>query len=177
MAIDATTRIPTGVWLVAVVHTYSHHILTLFQIGRDIIFERAIAVWTITHFLTIDIDRGVHVHAIERQKELFTFHFFTFHYEMLTIPSSSARQCSTCCPTGITSIEITLYSPVVRQVETTPKGIVISHFRHLYGVSQYKKPVSVEILTLTGLYRCQSQQDTDETYQSVHNCTLTGFPL
>ena len=88
--------------------------------------------------------------------------------KMFSVPPYSSWQGSSTSSTGIARIKVTLDSPVVRHVKTAPKGIVVIHLRHLGRVGQDKKPASVEILTLTGLYRCQSAKDKDKTKKSIH---------
>ena len=89
MAIDATSRIPTGVRLVAVVHTNGNDIVATAQITGDVIFERAISIRTSPQLLTIDVNRSVHIDTIELDK----IHRRLIHPEMLTIPAHTTRQC------------------------------------------------------------------------------------
>ncbi len=65
MTVYTTTAIPTGVWLVAIVHSDGNNILTFLQIFCDIIFKRTIAIRTESHFLTIHINGRVHINAIK----------------------------------------------------------------------------------------------------------------
>jgi hypothetical protein len=66
MAVDATTRVPTGVGLVGVVNSDGYYVLTLVYIGGDIVLETAIAIRAKAYLLSIDIHGGVHVNTIER---------------------------------------------------------------------------------------------------------------
>ena len=68
MTIDAAATIPTGVWLVAIVYPYRHHILAFFHVWRNIIFERTVAVWSVPDFLAVDIDCRIHIYPIELNK-------------------------------------------------------------------------------------------------------------
>ena len=72
VAVYTTTAVPTGVGLVGVVYTYCHNILAFMNIGSDVVFETAIAVWPKPNLLTIDINCRVHINPIEfQEKQLF----------------------------------------------------------------------------------------------------------
>ena len=95
------------------------------DIGCDVVFETGIAVRTEAHLLTIHIDRGVHIDTVELEEELLTFHFLTFHFKGFPIPADAARQCTATSTAGVACIEVALDSPVVRQVELSPEGVMI----------------------------------------------------
>ena len=130
VAIDTAATVPAGVRLVGVVHPYCHHVLALSDIRCDVVLETRITVGSVTHLLAIHIDRGIHIHTIELQEELFTFHFSAFHFKVLTVPTDTTRQGTTACPTGITHIEVTFDGPVVRHIETAPVAVVEICLRH-----------------------------------------------
>ena len=65
VTVDTTAAIPTGVWLVRVVYTHCHHILAFTDIRSDIVFEAGVSIGSVPHQLTIDIDRRIHIHAVE----------------------------------------------------------------------------------------------------------------
>ena len=65
MAVDATTAIPAGIRLVAIVHTNSYDIIAFTKVFRDGLFKRAVAVRTEAHFPAIHINGGVHVNTVE----------------------------------------------------------------------------------------------------------------
>ena len=88
---------------------------------------------------------------------------------MLPIPTNATWQRSPTRATWVSHIEVSLDGPIVGHVEVAPMVVIIPSLRHLDRVAQNKKPVSVKILTLTGLYRCQSTKDADETKESFHN--------
>ena len=70
MTVDAASAVPTGVRLVAVVYFYNHHVLALAKIRSDVIFKRTITIRAGAHFLTVDINGGVHINAI-KLKQIF----------------------------------------------------------------------------------------------------------
>ena len=65
MTVDTTATIPARVRLIAVIHSHSHHVLTLLHVRRDVILKTRIAIRTETDLLPIHIDRRVHIDAIE----------------------------------------------------------------------------------------------------------------
>ena len=82
----------------------------------------------------------------------------TIHDKLFTIPPDTTRQRSPTRSRGIRGKEITLYRPVVWQVQCTPMGIPIRWCRHLYRVGKDKAPTSIKILTITSLSDQCSQQ-------------------
>ena len=67
--INAAARVPAAVGLVAVVHTHSHHVVALTDVGCDVVLEGTVAVGTEAHLLTVDIDSGVHIDTVELEEE------------------------------------------------------------------------------------------------------------
>ena len=159
MTVDATATVPTGVRLVGVIHAHCHHILTLMDKGSDVILKTRIAVRTETHLLTIHIDGRVHIDTIELEEETALRHLrlTVAQCEVLAIPADATRQGSPTRSTGMTSIEVAFYGPVVGHVETTPTAVIVICRRHLHGVTQHETPVLIEALPLSCLYR-QSYQ-------------------
>ena len=131
MAIDATTTIPTTIRLVGVINPHGNDIITLLQVFRDVVLKTRITIRTMPYLLSVDIDGRVHIDTIKLNKVTIAWYCLTVKREVFTIPSDTARKCTTTCATGITSIEVALYRPVVRQIEYTPMGIVIRRSGHL----------------------------------------------
>ena len=166
MTVDATATVPTGVRLIGVIHAHCHHILTLTDKGSDIILEAGIAVRTETHLLTIHIDGRVHIDTIELEEETALRHLrlTVAQCEVLAIPADATRQGSPTRSTGMTSIEVALYGPIVRHIETTPIAVIVICRRHLYGVTQHETPVLIEALSLSCL-RGQANKHQHQTCQ------------
>ena len=69
--------------------------------------------------MTVDPDLAVAIHAVEineRQPILVS----SRQRERLTIPTDAARQCSSAWSRRILLAELTLYAPVMRQVQAPP---------------------------------------------------------
>ncbi len=92
MAVDTASAIPSGIRLIAIIHTHSHHVATGYEIRCDVVFKRAITVRAVAHFLTVDIDTGIHIHSVELNEVAFSLFFLQI--ESLAIPSNAARKCS-----------------------------------------------------------------------------------
>ena len=69
VAVDAAATVPTGIGLIRVVYSDCHYVLALVDIRGDIVLETAIAVRAKTDFVAVNIDRGVHVNAVELEEE------------------------------------------------------------------------------------------------------------
>ena len=95
VAIDTTTRIPAAVGLVAIIHLHGDDIITLpINIRCKIILKGTISIRTRTEFVTVDIDRRVHIHAIEGDGKAVVL-LFRIHGKMLTIPTDATGKSTT----------------------------------------------------------------------------------
>ena len=125
----------------------------------DVILEARIAIGTISNLLAIHIDRRVHIHPVELDKELCVLHrcLAIAKGKRLPIPTNTSRQGSPTRTARIADIEVAFYRPVVGYVELSPPGVVIVHLRHLHGVAKHEPPVLVETLTFPRLccHTCQ----------------------
>ena len=123
MTVDATTRIPSGVRLVTVVHPDGNDIIARLQVFRNIILEGTVAVRTEAHLLSVDIDGSVHIDTVKLYKSLLIRDIL--NREPLPVPADTAGQGSPTRSTGIASMEVPLYRPVMGQVEGTPLAVII----------------------------------------------------
>ena len=168
VAIDAAARIPAAVGLVAIIHAHSHHVLALLHVGRNIVFKRTVAVRPVANFLTVDIDRRIHIYPVKLQEITVIADCFTINGKVLSIPTYTARQSASRGTTGITHLEVALNSPVVRHVELPPPRIVILGLRHLSRVAQQETPVAVKVQSLSCLC-LQPHQRRQQTHQKCQS--------
>jgi hypothetical protein len=70
MAVDATTRVPTGVGLVGVVNSDGYYVLTLVYIGGDIVLETAIAIRAKAYLMAVNEYRRIHVDSVEGEEKV-----------------------------------------------------------------------------------------------------------
>ena len=88
MTIDATTGIPTGVGLVAIIDTDSNDIAVATHIARDINYKRAVSVRAVVDNLTIDENDGIHIDTIKLQEVL----GHILHIKVFPVPCHATRQ-------------------------------------------------------------------------------------
>ena len=123
MAIYATTRVPTGIRLIRVIHTDGNYILALVYVWGNVILETGVSIRSKTNLLPIDINSRVHVNTIEFQENIYILTFFNFY--IFPIPPYSTRQGSTTSTRRVTCIEIALDGPIMRNIQSSPMGIII----------------------------------------------------
>ena len=87
ITIDPTSRIPTTTWLL-VDHMNRDGVFTSIriQIRGNIIRKGIVAIWIMTHKLSVDIDFGIHVNSTKFQAYLL-IEVLVFQTEGLAIPS------------------------------------------------------------------------------------------
>ena len=152
MAVDATSRIPTAVRLVAIIDLHGDYIIAfLINIRCKVVLECAVAIRTSTQLMTIDIDSGVHIHAIE-SNGISVILILGIDGEMLAIPSDATRQRTAAGTRRIVGREVALYRPVVWEIEMTPCPVGIVALFHSHRICQIEKPSLVEELTLTSVH-------------------------
>ena len=154
MAINTTSTVPTTVRLVAVIHTHGYHIVAISsEIRGQLIAETAVTVRAKAQLMPIEINRRVHIYAIEVDKPTLVIVLRLVDIEMLAIPSDATRQGSTSSPRRVGGEKISFYGPVVRQVEQTPARIIICSLCHLDRVGKHEAPSLIEVLPIA----CRSQ--------------------
>jgi len=66
ITVDATSRIPAGIRLFPIVHTYGNYILSApLDIGSQIVTERDISIRTHTEGMTIDENFRIHIYTVK----------------------------------------------------------------------------------------------------------------
>ena len=145
MAVDATPAVPPGVGLVAVVHPHSHHIVaSAVDVWREVILKRTVAIRTLSEAMSVDIYCRIHIDAVKLNEIAVGI----TNTEMLAVPPHSAWQCATACSRGVGWGEVTLYRPVVGQVEGPPRSIIVSGLCHLGGVGEDESPSLIKALAV-----------------------------
>ena len=114
------------------------------------------------YLLSVDIDGRVHIDSVKFDKVTITRHRLAVERKVFTIPTDTTRQCTTSSATGITYKKITLYRPIMWQVQYPPMSIIIRLTRHLHRIGKDKPPTNVKVLTVTSL-SCQSNKDNRKT--------------
>ena len=173
MAIDTASGIPARVRLVGIVNLHCNDIISSFQIFRNIILETRIAIRTMPHFLSVDIDCRVHIYSIKLDKVTTTGLRFTIEEKVFPVPADTTRQSTTASTAGITSIKIAFNCPVVGKAKLSPVVVIIRRGGHLSRIAQNEQPTFIKIITLSGLHRQgDSHQGYTKEKQSFHKNML-----
>ncbi len=121
VAIDARTGVPARISLTRVVDPYCKHIVSFTQIWSKIVIERNVSVWPLAEQMPVEI----HFTSVIDTLKIYERHFRELGrcLETLAVPANATRKKS---GTGIKRWRRQrFYTPVVRQIEHTPCGIVV----------------------------------------------------
>ena len=95
VTVDAAAGIPARIGLLGIVHADSHHVLTApVEVGRQVVAEGNVAVGTRAQFMAVDVDGGVHIHAVKVDVEAFAL-VGLVHGEGLAVPADAAGEGTT----------------------------------------------------------------------------------
>ena len=167
VAINTTTRIPTAVGLVSIIHSHGNYVVALLvEVRCEVVLERTITIGTSAQVMSIDIHRGIHIHTIEGDGILVIFLLRT-DGEVLAIPTDAPRQGSPTRPRRIRRREVALYRPIVRQIEMSPCQVGIVVLLHSHTISEGKEPPLIEIQSLSSLHWQSCKGEQTKRYQRL----------
>ena len=161
MTIDAAARIPTTVGLVAIIDTNGQDVLSRpVEIGGEVVLEGGVAIGARAQGVAVDIDRGVHIDAVEGDEDAIVGRACG-QAEMLSVPTYAAGKRAATGATGVANMEVAFDSPVVGQGETAPTTVVIGRGGHRGIVAENKEPVGIKLDARAGL-SCEGKQEEKE---------------
>lgn len=145
IAVNAGAGIPARVWLLRVVDLYCNYIwtTTVDQMRRQLVYERAVTVRTLSEIMTVDPHLAIAVNAVELDKYRLPFRS-QGHREGLAVPTNAARQRAAASARRSFLTELAFDAPVVRQIQTTPLGIVQIRVLSVGNIAKLKAPILVE---------------------------------
>ena len=116
ISVDSAARIPTAVWLVAIINLYENDVISIeINQTRKFVLERNISVRTPSYLLSVEVDGRIHVSTVEMNVDAFSG-IFLVNLEVLAIPAHSAGKSTSARTRKIFLAEISFDSPIVRKI-------------------------------------------------------------
>ena len=153
--IDATTGIPSGIGLFRIVHTHGQYVLlSPFQMWGEVVAESDIAVRTMPQQDPIEIHIRIHMDTIKYNPD-FLVHIGLFRDKSLSVPSDTSGKCTAPRSGRIIFTEITLYGPIMGEIQHPPLLVHKVCIGSFWSVSQSETPAFGKINSFTrNIGRC-----------------------
>ena len=157
VAVDACAAVPARVALMRVVHVHADGVLPLHEEARDVHKERRVAVGMPAGQLAVDVDRRVHVDALEVELHPL-MQVGIFEFELLDIPRRAVLPVAAVAGTDRIAVQRQGDAPVVRQRHLFPALPVIHLTVYEQLVTQVEHPPLVKPRPLRYVVLCRCCQ-------------------
>ncbi len=142
MPVDARPLIPARAGHQRVVHLDRHDVLSLHQIGCQVVIDALISLRAVADLAAVEPHRAVRIDRVELDADAPALPFGP-PLDLLLVPSDAAGQKGV-LPAVILRV-FRLYRPVVRHVESAPRRIVRPRLLRVLQIAEVEIPVEIDV--------------------------------
>ena len=148
MPVDARTRVPAAVGLKGIINFNNYYVLSFFDEAGEVVVKTCVTIRMFAEVLSVYPNIAIHIHAVKFNPKLLIL-ADCGHGKMFAIPSDTCRKITAgafrCC----IFFKFTFDTPIVREIECPPFGIVKILLLCAVCVGLQKLPIEIHQQMLT----------------------------